>query len=315
MSVLQKFQKPPLGRQKLIDLMIARGLSLPTIEHQSRARDAISRIGYYRLTGYMPIFQVGGHGPNKHDFLQGVTLEQILSLYSFDTQVRAHLSTGLELIEVAFRTSICDHMCRSTQNSHWMLDSNNFRERTHSRNLEEFKDAALSTGTKSDSITNYFNKYDDPFLPPAWVLRESISFGTWSRLYNDLEAKDQKSVSDDWLYPGTKDRIDHTLLIKWIRALVILRNTCAHHSRVTNRTFSFPPEASKHAAVKQLFNEIETDLRTLIAIISILIKIVKPKSVWLRQLNILFETHSRSVDVARSTGFSPNWRNDVIWDY
>lgn len=315
MSAFQKFQKPPLGRQKLIDLMIARGVPLPTREDQSRAREAFSRIGYYRLTGYMPIFQVGGQDADKHKFLANVTLDDILNLYSFDTEVRAHLSTALEVVEVAFRTSICDHMCRSTQNSHWMLDERNFRQGTHSRNLDEFKDVALGTGTKSDSITSYFSKYNDPFLPPAWVLREGISFGTWSRLYSDLEAKDQKSVSDDWLYPGSKERIDHILLAKWIRALVILRNTCAHHSRVTNRVFSFPPEASTHTTVRQLFGAVDTDLRTLIVIIAILIKNVKPKNVWLRQLNILFESYDSGVDVARSAGFEEDWRSDVIWGY
>ena len=306
MTVRLKFNKPPLSRDELLKLMIRRKLPLSSKEQQSRARKILQKVGYYRLSGYMPVFQVGGSGSDKHDFLPNTTLTKIFDLYKFDTELRSHLSSALESIEVAFRTSVCDHMCRSSKDSHWLLDSKNFRGATQSAHLERFKSAVYEQSQNSEFVKSYFDKYSDPFLPPAWMMRECASFGAWSKLFSDLATSEQKAISDEWTYPigpnKVAERIDHVILENWMHSMVLLRNRCSHHGRITNRIFSFsPPELSTHTSVKNLFGANNTDLRTLIVIISIFLNSIDSRSIWLRRLYILFETYSDQVDIAKAT--------------
>ncbi len=300
--------------------MAGRNLSVTTKEEQSKARKALQKVGYYRLSGYMPVFQVGGDGADKHDFLPGTTLTKILDLYKFDTDLRGHLSSALERIEVAFRTSVCDHMCRATGDSHWLLNPANFRGASHAQHLEKFKSAVYDQSQNSEFVKSYFDKYDDPFLPPAWMMRECASFGAWSKLFSDLATSEQKSISDEWTYPAepgkTAERIDHMMLEKWMHSMVLLRNRCAHHGRIINRIFSFlPPDPSNHPSVKHLFLSCNTDLRTLIVIISIFLKNVDPRNIWLRQLYLLLDTYDDRVDIAKATGFSNAWQTDALWNF
>jgi len=64
------FNKPPLNLPDQLGRLISRGLNVPD---RATAAHYLSHIGYYRLSGYALPFQVGGTGPDRHDFKPGVT--------------------------------------------------------------------------------------------------------------------------------------------------------------------------------------------------------------------------------------------------
>ncbi|UXH79591.1 Abi family protein [Roseateles amylovorans] len=323
-----KYTKLALSQQKLIDLMSQRGLPLTAPDDLAMARRALDRIGYFRLSGFMLPFVQGGRGADRHNFKAGASIEKIVSLHDFDATLRMHCIEGLSQLEVAIRVSICDHLSRS-HGAHWPLSAKPFKQGKHLENLEALAKVAefdLNRGQPyarrtgmHQFLDRYYAKYTDPAtrMPPGWMLRECASFRTWAFLFAGLEASEQKQISDSWKYPSGK-RIDHTVLEDWFHSLSVLRNRCAHHGRITHKTFPFAPIAARDPSVAHLFRGRGTDLRTLMVVIAVLLKCVDPRAMWSRKLNTFLDWQS-DIDIDGAAGFSPwgqgSWRDDPLWAF
>lgn len=83
-----------------------------------------------------------------------------------------------------------------------------------------------------DFITEHFRKYNEPELPPVWKTLEAISMGTLSKLYSNFSnATAKHAVAREF---GLNH---HKFLRSWLECLAVLRNCCAHHSRLSNHVF------------------------------------------------------------------------------
>lgn len=312
------FDKPYLGRRKLIELMRERGL---IIEDEALAFRALERIGYYRLTGYFLPFQDTKSPLAPHDFHPGARLEDVLALYSFDTELRCLLNQALEKLEVALRTSICEHMC-SQYGAHWYTASKSFETGKHTGILEKaanhldfdlqndrpYKQINADKKSRQLFLDHYYDKYDDPKMPAAWMLREIASFGFWAQVYEALQPRDRRQVANLWRHPDGQ-RIDDELLLSWLWSISILRNRCAHHTRITNRNFPFAPKLPDKNPSKDLFYSKTDDLRTLLVIVFILTRSANPEFDLRGKLLSLFQVFS-SVNIEDATGFSMESKND-----
>ncbi|MVT11700.1 hypothetical protein GO493_25780 [Chitinophaga sp. ysch24] len=65
-----------------------------------------------------------------------------------------------------------------------------------------------------------------------------LSFGTLSKLYSNIKNNlpEKKAIARAVGLPN------HLWLESWFVVFTVLRNYCAHHSRVCFRTFTFPPK-------------------------------------------------------------------------
>lgn len=321
-----KFSKLALSSQKLIDLMVDRGLPLNQPEEVETARRALERVGYFRLSGFMLPFMHGGGGSNRHHFRAGATIEKIVALHDLDAALRMRCLDGLSQLEVAIRTSICDHLSRA-HGPHWPLSAKPFKLSRHADQLEALARAVDFDLDRGEPVARpagmhqfldrYYAKYRDPAtrMPPGWMIRECASFRTWAFLFDALEAPEQKQISDAWRYPSGK-RIDHRILGDWFHSLSVFRNRCAHHGRITHKTFPFEPMAPRDPSVAQLFQGPRNGLRTLVVVMAVLLKCVAPGAMWTRQLHVLLDGQ-HAVDVDGAVGFASNgsgsWRDDALW--
>lgn len=317
----QVFNKPPLTQQQIVDLLARRGLPLDQPDALARAHRALATIGYFRLSGYMLPYQRGGGTPRRHEFHRNATIDKILDLYDFDTALRAHIGIALEPIEVAFRTSICDTLSRQSRNAHWINDEANFAPDKQLSHYETFAKAAdydlvnrrpMEKIGSHEFITQYYSRYHTPAIPPGWMTRECVTFTSWSRLFGDLLPKDQRLVCENWRFPD-QTSIDHSVFSGWIRSLGGLRNRCAHHSRITNHKFTFSPRTTKNESVSFLFTKNTNDLRTIIVIITILMKHIAPNNRWLEGLKSIMVMYEPTVFVASATGFADDYKADPLW--
>lgn len=322
---MSQFKKPALSQGDLVKVLQSRGLPLATTEDLQAAYGALKTIGYFRLTGFMLPFQITA-GWKKHTFKPGATIHQILALYAFDTAIRIHCLEALEQIEVAIRTSICDHLARQ-YGAHWQSNSSAFKPGLHTTSFEAFAKAAEfdlnanAPNTKQSGthlfLDSYYKNYTSPRMPPCWMIRECATFRTWAIAFRDLTSPHQKQIADAWPYPSGK-RIDHSILEDWLHSLSILRNRCAHHSRITGRAFPFPPKATGEASVCALFLPQTNNLRTLLVVTAILLRSTNPRSNWLRRLSFIFDTAS-NVDIEAATGIENTiarpWTADPLWSF
>lgn len=224
-----KFTKPPTTFQEQIELLKSRGL---IIKNSKKALQNISRINYYRLSSYFPPFQI-----QKNLFEQGVSIERIFELYEFDREFRYLILRALENIEITLRTKIAycfSHKYGPFAYSDSQYFSPDFNHSDWYNKLKESIDR-----THEDFVKDFFTEYNEEENLPLWIAIEIISFGQLSFLLKGLKREDRKNISEDYF------RIDEERLSSWVHTLVYIRNLCAHHSRIWNRTLAIKPKVPR----------------------------------------------------------------------
>src|SRR5580698_8803666 len=94
------FTKPALGLEDLAILLASRGL---VFDNWAGSFDHLEHIGYYRFTGYLHPFRVGGAGPSAEYYKAGTTFEVVHDRYIFDRKLRLLVLEAVEKIEIAVR--------------------------------------------------------------------------------------------------------------------------------------------------------------------------------------------------------------------
>jgi len=225
---MNQFNKPPLTTQQHIELLKQRGL---IISDEAVASHFLENISYYRLGGYWFTLQKDAV---NHVFVTGSTFEQVITRYNFDRELRLLLFDAIERIEVGFRTRLV-YFLSHYYNPWWFEDESLFKDyNQHKAILDDiYRDLRR---TDEDFIKEHKRKYDTPITPPAWKTLEICSLGALSKLYSLLKPSEVKQdIAKSMQLPN------NVYLEAWMSSLVVLRNLCAHHSRIFNRTFSFLP--------------------------------------------------------------------------
>ena len=93
-----QYTKPALSFDQQADVLIQRGL---IVSKKEELVEFLSRVNYYRLSGYSYTFKVIDPQDGKEVFLKGTTFEVIKNRYEFDRRLRILLMTAIERIEVA----------------------------------------------------------------------------------------------------------------------------------------------------------------------------------------------------------------------
>lgn len=234
------YNKPALSYEQQLDQkLIPRGL---VVEDRTRALDWLRRVGYYRLSGYFYPYRVSTTDDN---FRPGATFDTAVSVYKFDCELRLLLLQAIDRIEVAIRASITYHLGHEL-GPFGHMDSANYKAYVPpptpgmsalGLDFKDFCGKVVSAEKQSSEvfIAHYRAKYSNPDLP-VWMLTEIVSFGFLSRLTENLVDKQiQRKIARDF-------GLSQSQLISWLQSLCYLRNVCAHHGRLWNRTFSVKPE-------------------------------------------------------------------------
>lgn len=225
------FAKPALSLSQQVDLLRSRGM---TITHEQEAEETLLRLNYYRFSGYALHFEEFQNRQRTHRFKPGISFDQVVNLYEFDTCLRVLLFRYIEPVEVAFRAAICYELAIRTQNPHWYLERDMYDDRF---DYDRLVTDCQRDYDRSDEVfaKSYREKYGSPALPPAWMMSEILSIGKWSLIFKNLvDGEHKKAVSHHF---STKPYY----LESWIHSLSVLRNLCAHHCRIWNRNFTIPP--------------------------------------------------------------------------
>lgn len=300
-----KFTKPALRIVQQVAKLRSRGLLVPDPDE---AEHYMRFIGYYRLSAYALPLQVAGD-PNK-PFKPGVALQDILNLYLFDRELRLLVMDGIERVEVGIRSVIINELS-VRHGPHWLLQPAHFAVGFKHHELLARLDKELDIPCHATKparphherfINHYFTKYTDPSMPPAWMLAELLSLGTWSLLFSNLrQAAERKLIAGSF-------GVDEFILKNWLHAMTHLRNICAHHSRLWNRQFSIKPMiAKKHAK----FLKTNDRSYAMLVVLCDLLRSASPGTSWPQRLASLMTAHP-SIDPA-AMGFPLNWKQEAFW--
>lgn len=195
------------------------------INDVEKAVETLDTISYFRLASYWQHLEVER---NTHQFKAGSSFDDIVDLSHFDKRLRALLFTAIQTIEVSVRTKIIKHFAHDF-GAFWFMDE---KYATNEARFESNLSVIRKEVSRShdDFITEHFRKYSEPDLPPVWKTLEVVSMGTLSKLYSNFsDATAKHAVAREF---GLNH---HKFLRSWLECLAVLRNCCAHHSRLLNR--------------------------------------------------------------------------------
>ncbi|MCR5045889.1 MAG: Abi family protein [Treponema sp.] len=300
------FNKPALSISQQIAQLESRGM---IIADKALAEKALRNLNYYRLSGYWMHFE---DCRDPHHFKPGTAFEEVLSLYEFEKSLRQLCFEGISRLEVSFRTQWA-HQMGMKYGSHSYLQPeycNDFSDW-----LDNMKKIQSEFGrSKEPFINHYKTKYAESF-PPVWVVCEILSFGTLSCWYMNLANVQSKNPN----CPGSaKDEManfygaDSSVLESWMHSLSVLRNHCAHQSRVILKALPIQPMRPKSAkvSISSLWQS-NSSLHNLILILVYLNDRIEPHSMWRTELLEFLSNNSQKA--VEFLGFPTGWQSKLYW--
>ena len=283
-----------------IDILKGRGLLIDDVEH---AIEVLNTISYFRLAGYWRHLEIDRF---THQFREGSRFADVIDLYFFDQQLRALLFTAIQTIEVSVRTKIIKHFAPEF-GAFWFMDENYAtNEARFATNLAVIRKEV--SRSNDDFITEHFRKYSEPDLPPVWKTLEVISMGTLSKLYSNFsDASAKHAVAREF---GLNH---HKFLRSWLECLAVLRNCCAHHSRLTNRVFPIKPMMPEHMPDKWIedFSFRKQTLYPQLCYVTYWLNSITTNNTFVADFKRLLVEHP-SVN-PHSLGFLRNWEQEPLW--
>ncbi|KQX35387.1 DNA-binding protein [Devosia sp. Root436] len=297
-----KFTKPSLTIQRQIEKLEGRGMSVPD---KGKADHYLQHISYYRLRAYWLPFEVPAQVDGEHKFADGTSLDDAISLYVFDRQLRLLVMDAIERVEVSLRGAWAYRLAIQ-YGPHGYLDPALYaRSDQFARALNSLLDEI--DWSKDTFIKHYKTKYDDPEHPPIWMISEIMSLGQLSKWYSNLKARaDRQAVAKVY-------GLDEKVLASCAHHLTYVRNICAHHGRLWNKQFTVTMKVPNAPSSLRLAMNPHTERRlyNTLAMLGYLMGIVAPTSDWRQRLRELVA----SCDHAKldAMGFPDNWLTLPAW--
>lgn len=278
--------KEPLSSEQLAHHLVDNGLTASSIEELSRTLDMY---GYYRLKGYCITLKEGKR------FKKGVTLSDILEIESLNRNLAAYLLSAIATVEVSLRAQLVAVLGRE-YGSRALHCPQAFKDRRDFERLQATleRETQRAANSKKPLVLYNLEKYR---RLPIWAEVENSSFGTLSRIFENLGDKKvataiAKRFGTSWPY-----------LQNWLRHLTQIRNICAHQDRLYNKLFTVNPRLYKeHRSLKanRLFP-------TFIVLFRLHEALDADRTNLLRQeLGRIIDSHP-TVDL-KPIGFPANWR-------
>ena len=221
-----EYRKPPLTFQQQVELLKSRRL---VVDDEAKALEFLQSVNYYQLSAYFLPFQ-----SQKDVFDPGTRFDDIIRLHEFDARLRLLITEMLTWIEISARTQIAYRLSHR-YGPFGYLDCRNFYIRfNHLGWLRKVRECIARS--HETFVKHFQDKYPSKTDLPIWMVCETISFGQVSQLFRGMSKHDRQAIAQAHF------RVDQMVLVSWLHALVYVRNLCAHHSRIWNRTLAIRPK-------------------------------------------------------------------------
>ena len=293
------FTKPPKTWQEQVAILESRGM---VIKNQSEASFYLRHLNYYRLSAYWLPFE---NDHSTHSFQKGTSFEDVLNLYIFDRQLRLLVLDAIERVEVSVRSAWAYHLAHAYGSHAHLNPLLAYNRKWWQSNIDTLTEEVK----RSDEIfIQHLRSTYSESLPPVWAVCEIMSLGLLSRWYDNLRPMPvRRNIANTY-------QLDEATLGSWLHHLSLMRNNCAHHSRVWNREFTITPQSPKNKPIGFLARSQwvhgSRKLYNSLVILLHFMDIVAPRHHWRNSLKSLIDQHGIEV---HAMGFPGNWKSLSIW--
>lgn len=282
-----------------VDMLRRQGL---IVDDEKRAIHILGNVAYCRLKPYMIPFMADRA---THKFKPGASFEQVYAVYGFDRRLRELIFHEMEKIEISVRTRFGYATARS-ENGYWFTNPRFFRNpRSHERLLKKIYNEIERSD--NDAIVRFRQKYSNEF-PPCWMTLEATSMGTLVTIYEQMAPGPEKSAISSYF------GLDDGTFLSWLENLVYVRNYCAHHNRLWDKTLSVRGRlpATPRNYFPELTGKSLSHVYSTLCFLKYLINTVKPANTFSIRLMALIDGFP-TIRVESQMGFPENWREDPLW--
>lgn len=226
--------KPWLDYAQQVELLASRGMEIADID---QAAGFLSKVGYYRFSGYFRYWQTDPlHGNNS--FRAGTVFDTIRNLYEAEQGLATVCDDILHPLEILLRTRFAHYYGKLVGEQGCFVTGEGF---TPAPNLNDkrIEDYILYNLNRSreNSIAHYRSEAADmPYgaeaysQMPIWVAVEVLPLGTLSRMIAASQESGVLAAMADSMNTSP------ARLPSQVRSFVYLRNRIAHCSRLWNHS-------------------------------------------------------------------------------
>jgi abortive infection bacteriophage resistance protein len=268
------YRKPATTIVAQIELLIRRGM---IVRDHERASRVLSHINYYRLRAYWLPFEIPA-AEGEHRFRAGCAFEDVVRIYLFDRKLRLLILEAIERVEVSLRTRWA-HELAMKYGSHAHLETRLFRDPVRFDHcLLQLREELQRS--RETFVDHYRMQYSTPETPPIWATCEVLTLGQLSKWLGNLKYRqDRQSVAREYM-------LDESILCAFAHHLAVVRNLCAHHSRVWNRLLTIGMRIPKHPVeLAEGFNpDRPRNIHNTLVMLVWFVQVMSPDSGWPHRL-------------------------------
>lgn len=214
-----------------LEILRSRGLS---IKDDGKAKDFLLHNNYYRISGYSLTLR-------KNDvFSKNASFQNIIDIYDFDHELRHILLKYIEIIEVTFKSTYAYEFTQ-VHNPTAYLDYGLFTNPAKHQEILTKSESQKKTRLHHEAYLKHFVS-DLKQDVPLWAYVDLLTIADISFLYSISEESIKKSVAKHF---GLKMSSGHEILGRFMHSMTIIRNLCAHGSRLYNRLFEQKPSLNR----------------------------------------------------------------------
>lgn len=234
---MYQYSKQILTIEQQVQSYIDAGMIITSREDVEKI---LKSVGFYRLRGYS--FHLYDNSAKK--YVPGTKFDDICQLYQFDQKLSVLIFSMISKIEVALRVRLAEALLVHG-NALILQDSSIFKEKKmYWQNMS----AIASEIARSNDVFIKHNFNNHERKVPVWAIVEVLSFGTLSKIIKNLKTGKGSTYSilaANYQYTSKKGNLvnpSQKMFASWVQGVSVLRNMCAHNSRIYNRTIHTAPE-------------------------------------------------------------------------
>ncbi|MDP7981338.1 Abi family protein [Bacillus multifaciens] len=160
-----------------------------------------------------------------------------LILYQFNEFLREEINKFTGVVELLFRSTLVTHLCDyydgDFHKGEFYLDKSIYAKDSAAHELLVAFSKRIKE-SKSDAVIHHMRNKNRAI--PFWLLVEEATFG---ELYHFIGQLNQE-YREHWIAQAF-GREYRKFIMGWVKAVNIMRNTCAHYGRIYARYFSAAP--------------------------------------------------------------------------
>lgn len=218
--------KKPTTFEEQLSIIRAKGF---VVEDEEKCLNLLNHVNYYALSAYFLPFKT-----KNNSFEKNVDFMRIDRIYRFDRKIRSLIFSITQSIEIYLRTQISYYYVHKYGALGYLSADNYSNKHNHNIFMEKLEKECVEAQSKTLVVQHHKRKYDGKF--PLWVIIEYFSMGMLSHFYSDLAVPDQKNLAKNLFNTSSQH------LKSWLICLTILRNKCAHYSRLYFLNFPSIPK-------------------------------------------------------------------------